>query len=142
MDQQFEVNMSIEAENPAIAKITEVCKRMADNKRQLSEYRNELKENLLEDPRYREAHDEVARLRGEMKLIKADMVQALPELTANIDELKEEVSADKEYLSSIVMNAIKNKVITPDQALEIGGGLALAPKISVSYKVQQMSLGL
>lgn len=142
MTQEFEINMSIEQENPMIMKIKEVCKRMADNKKSLKEANQELKQELFQVDAYTSLNDEVTEKKNEMKRIKAELLDSMPQLRDLLEEYKAEISADKILLNDLVIHAIEKQIISPNQALEIGGGFALAPKMSVSYNVQQMDLGL
>lgn len=82
--------------------IEEVYNRLESNKRQLREYKKSIKDELAQNARYAEAQEQIKELKAEMKTIENDTVSSHDREA--MDDLKVEISTDKELLADIALN--------------------------------------
>lgn len=91
-------------------KIDEVYARQQENKKQLREQKKAINDALAQDERYKEIVEQMKALRVEKKAIEENIIT--PKEREDMEDLKSEISADKELLSDIALNQyIANEVV-------------------------------
>ena len=84
--------------------INDVYTRLEQNKKMLREIKKSIKDELLQDTRYQEIHEEMKALREEKKMIEHDTTSQHED--AQIQDLKMDIATDKELLADITLNKI------------------------------------